>query len=81
MEALAQATEGDEGAGWEAACGHLAEGFLKVPRGAVTFEASHQQVDTGTPILADAGSTTARAGAHFAVLTWGKKTNESEGEA
>lgn len=41
MEALAQASEGDEGAGGEAACGHLAEGLLKVPGGAVTFETSH----------------------------------------
>lgn len=75
MEALAQATEGDEGAGGEAACGHLAEGFLKVPGGAVTFETSHQQVDTGTPVLADTWSTTARAGTHFTVLTWGEKAS------
>lgn len=53
MEALAQATEGDEGAGGEAARGHVAEGLLKVPRWAVTFEASHQQVDAGTAIFAD----------------------------
>lgn len=59
VEALAQATEGDEGAGGEAACGHVAEGFLKVPGRAVTFETSHQQVDTGTPVLADAWSAAA----------------------
>lgn len=53
MEALAQAAKGDEGAGGEAARGHLAVGLLEVSRWAVTLEATHQQVDAGAPILAD----------------------------
>ena len=53
VEALAQAPEGDEGAGREAARGHLAEGLLEVSGWAVALEAAHQQVDTGAPVLAD----------------------------
>lgn len=70
MEALAQAPEGDEGTGREAACGHLAEGLLEVSGWAVALEAAHQQVDTGAPVLADTWGAAARAGTHFAVLTW-----------
>lgn len=53
VEALAQASEGDEGASREAAGGHLAEGLLEVSGRAVALETADQQVDAGAPVLAD----------------------------
>lgn len=80
VEALAQASEGDEGAGGEAARGHLAEGLLEVSGRAVALEAADQQVDAGAPVLADAGAAAAGARTHLAVLPWARGGRQGEGQ-
>lgn len=68
MEALAEATKGEEGAWGEAAGAHGAEGLLVVPGGALAPESPHQQVQTGAPISADPWGAAAPPGTQFTVL-------------
>lgn len=68
MEALAEATKGEEGMRGEAAGAHGAEGLLIVPRGALAPESPHQQVQAGAPIPADPWGAAAPPGTQLTVL-------------
>lgn len=69
MEALSQPLEGDEGLRWEAPGGHLAVRPLVFTRGALTLEATDQQIHAGSSILTHPWSTAARARVHLAILS------------
>lgn len=70
METLPQASEGDEGPGWEAPGGHLAVGPLEPAGRAHAVEAANEQVHAGAPVLAYPVGAAAGARVHLAVLSW-----------
>jgi hypothetical protein len=71
VEALSQASEGDEGLGREAPGADLAVGPLVFARRAHAVEATDEQVHTCASVLAHSIGTAAGADVHLAVLPWG----------
>lgn len=59
VETLPQASEGNEGLGWEAPGAHFTVGMLILARRAHTVEASNEQVHAGAPVFAYSAGTAA----------------------
>jgi hypothetical protein len=59
VEALPQASEGNEGLGWEAPGAHFTVGMLILAGWAHTVEASNEQVHAGAPVFAYSTGTAA----------------------